>query len=408
VRVLYDWMGSFMVPRSFWRELRRAGVEVRVVNPPTIGSPLRVFDRDHRKLLAVDGLYASTGGVSIADLWLERSPETGLPYRDTSVGVRGPAVADLELAFARVWSLSGTPLPCEELPAASEIPAAGEQEVRVIVQEPGKVRVLRTLELLTSAVEEKMWIADAYFLSMITLTRGLLSAARDGVDVRILVPTPATNDQPPVGTLSRVGYRQLLEAGVRIFEYGGPMMHAKTTVADGKYCRVGSTNLNFAGLVPNWEIDLLAQDTDFGAQMERMFEEDLDDAREVVLESRGPGRNPRPRPESPATKTEQRAQRRTREAAPRALATATRLGRTAFEMTSREGLRRHERSVVAAVAGATLAAGLAGVRFPKALAWPLAALLSFLGVTGLLHAARPAEEWLSESWPQELPGAEEQ
>jgi hypothetical protein len=77
-------------------------------------------------------------------------------------------------------------------------------------------------------------------------------------------------------------------------------------------------------------------------------------------------------------------------------------------MTSREGLRRHERSVVAAVAGATLAAGLAGVRFPKALAWPLAALLSFLGVTGLLHAARPAEEWLSESWPQELPGAEEQ
>jgi cardiolipin synthase len=296
VRVLYDWMGSFMVPRSFWRELRRAGVEVRVVNPPTIGSPLRVFDRDHRKLLAVDGLYASTGGVSIADLWLERSPETGLPYRDTSVGVRGPAVADLELAFARVWSLSGTPLPREELPAASEIPAAGEQEVRVIVQEPGKVRVLRTLELLTSAVEEKMWIADAYFLSMITLTRGLLSAARDGVDVRILVPTPATNDQPPVGTLSRVGYRQLLEAGVRIFEYGGPMMHAKTTVADGKYCRVGSTNLNFAGLVTNWEIDLLAQDTDFGAQMERMFEEDLDDAREVVLESRGPGRNPRPRP----------------------------------------------------------------------------------------------------------------
>jgi cardiolipin synthase A/B len=151
--------------------LRRAGVEVRVVNPPTIGSPLRVFDRDHRKLLAVDGLYASTGGVSIADLWLERSPETGLPYRDTSVGVRGPAVADLERAFARVWSLSGTPLPREELPTASEIPAAGEQEVRVIVQEPGKVRVLRTLELLTSTVEVKMWIADAYFLSMITLTR---------------------------------------------------------------------------------------------------------------------------------------------------------------------------------------------------------------------------------------------
>jgi cardiolipin synthase A/B len=73
VRILYDWMGCFMVPRSFWRELRGAGVEVRVVNPPALSSPLRAFERDHRKLLAVDGLYASTGGVSLADLWLERS-----------------------------------------------------------------------------------------------------------------------------------------------------------------------------------------------------------------------------------------------------------------------------------------------------------------------------------------------
>ena len=283
-------------------------------------------------------------------------------------------------------------MPREELPAAHEIPAAGKQNVRIIVQEPGKLRVLRTLELLTSAVEERMWIADAYFLSMATLTRGLESAARDGVDVRILMPTPATNDQPLVGTLSRVGYRRLLESGVRIFEYGGPMIHAKTTVADARFCRVGSTNLNVAGLVTNWEIDLFAEDADFGARMERMFEEDLDDAREVILESRGPGRVPRPRPESPATKPEQQVQLRPRETAPRALATATRLGRMAFEITSREGLRRHERSVVAAVSGAALATGLAGARFPKALVWPLAALLSLLGATGLLRAARPGGE----------------
>ena len=125
VRVLYDWVGSLLVPRSFWRGLRRAGVEVRVVNPPAAMSPLRVLERDHRKLLAVDGRYASTGGVSVADLWLERSPETGLPYRDTSVGVRGPAVADLERAFAGVWELSGAPLPREELPAPESIARAG-------------------------------------------------------------------------------------------------------------------------------------------------------------------------------------------------------------------------------------------------------------------------------------------
>ncbi|AHY46244.1 Phosphatidylserine/phosphatidylglycerophosphate/cardiolipin synthase-related enzyme [Rubrobacter radiotolerans] len=392
VRVLYDWLGSFYVSRSFWRELRRAGVEVRVVNPPTPASPLRVVQRDHRKLLAVDGLYASTGGVSVADLWLERAPETGLPYRDTSVGVRGPAVADLERAFAGVWNLCGERLPEEELPDARDIAAAGDQDVRIIVQEPGKVRLLRTLEHLTSIVQKRMWIADAYFLSMATLTRGIIAAAQDGVDVRILVPTPATNDQPPIGTLSRAGYRQLLEAGVRIFEYGGPMMHAKTTVADGRFCRIGSTNLNFAGLVTNWELDLFAEDRTFGDRMERMFKDDLEDAREVILEPRGPGRNPRPRPESPATRAEQRVQRRPREAAPRALATATRLGRSAFEMTTREGLRRHERSVVAAASGAAFVAGLAGARFPKALAWPLSAFLGLLGLTGLLHAVRPPNE----------------
>ena len=263
------------------------------------------------------------------------------------------------------------------------------------------MRVLRTLEFLTATVKERMWIADAYFLSMGTLTRGLLAAARDGVDVRILVPTPATNDQPPIGTLSRAGYRQLLEAGIRIFEYGGPMMHAKTTVADARFCRIGSTNLNFAGLVTNWEIDLLAEDYHFGARMESMFEEDLHDAREVILEPRGPGRNPRPRPESPAAGPEQRARRRPREAAPRALAAATRLGRTAFEMTSRAGLRQHERSVVAAASGAALAAGLAGARFPKALAWPLAAVLGLVGVSGLLRAARGDDDGPPESGPPE-------
>jgi len=117
VRVLYDWFGSSDVPRSFWRGLREAGVEVRAVNPPTLGAPLGVIRRDHRKLLAVDGEYASTGGVCISDGWLVRSPETGLPYRDTAVSVLGPAVADVERAFAGVWAETGPPLAVEEVPA---------------------------------------------------------------------------------------------------------------------------------------------------------------------------------------------------------------------------------------------------------------------------------------------------
>lgn len=114
VRILYDWFGSMDVPRSFWEELRQAGVEAWAVNPPTLWEPLDFLLRDHRKLLAVDGAYASAGGVCIADAWLRRSPETGLPYRDTAVSVRRPAVADLEQAFAGVWDRAGaTRLPAE-------------------------------------------------------------------------------------------------------------------------------------------------------------------------------------------------------------------------------------------------------------------------------------------------------
>lgn len=100
MRVLYDRRGSKDTPASFWQELRRSGVDVRAANPPTLGAKLGGFARDHRKLLGVDGAYASTGGICIDDKWLQRSPETGLPYRDTAVSVQGPPVTYLERAFS--------------------------------------------------------------------------------------------------------------------------------------------------------------------------------------------------------------------------------------------------------------------------------------------------------------------
>src|SRR5918998_1578880 len=118
VRVLYDWFGCLDTPRAFWRRLRGAGVEVRAANPLTLGAPLGVIRRDHRKLLAIDGTYASTGGVCISEGWLVTSPETGLPYRDTAVSVRGPAVADLDRAFTGTWAEAGGPLPAEGWPSA--------------------------------------------------------------------------------------------------------------------------------------------------------------------------------------------------------------------------------------------------------------------------------------------------
>jgi cardiolipin synthase len=386
VRVLYDWFGSMDVPRSFWEGLRRAGVEVRAVNLPALSEPLDILRRDHRKLLAVDGAYASAGGVCIADEWLRRSPETGLPYRDAAVSVRGPAVADLERAFAGVWDLNGEPLPAEERPDAADIPAAGEAAVRVVIQEPGKVRILRMLDFLLAEVEERIWISDAYFLSVPSLTQAIMAAARDGVDVRILLP--ATNDLPWIGLLSRIGYRQLLESGVRIYEYGGLMMHAKTHVADGRWSRVGSTNLNVSSLLANWEVDLLAEDESFGTEMERMFEEDLANAREILLSDTA--RRPRAQPERPISRAERRDQRETPGSGARAVATVSRVGNAALT-ASGAPLRTHERALNTALAAGVLGVSVLGARHPRLLAWPLAAVGGLAGGLGLFRAAR--QEW---------------
>ena len=385
VRVLYDWFGCLDVRRSFWRRMREAGVEVMVVNPPTLGGPLGTIRRDHRKLLAVDGEYASTGGVCISQGWLVTSPETGLPYRDTAVGVRGPAVAEVERAFAGLWRVAGGSLPEAERPDPGSIPRAGEEAARVVVQEPRRMRTLRMLQLLTAGVQRRLWITDAYFLSMAILTQSLMSVARDGVDVRVLVP--ATNDLPWIGALSRTGYRQFLESGIRIFEYGGPMIHAKTLVADGWWSKVGSTNLNFASLVANWEIDLVAEDTGFATQMEKLFEEDLSNAREVLLA--GTAAHPRVRPERPIQTSDREARRGVVGSGSGGSATVLRVGTTALQKSGYP-LETHEQALAAAASGALLGASVLSLRFPRLLAWPLAAAGAVYGGLGVLRAARSA------------------
>jgi len=385
VRVLHDWFGCLDVPRSFWAGMREAGVEVQAVNPPASGPPLGAVRRDHRKLVAVDGEYASTGGVCIADGWMVRSQESGLPYRDTAVSVRGPVVADIDRAFASVWAEVVGELPGEERPDPKNIPAAGDKAVRLVIQEPRKMRTLRMLELLTAGVRERLWITDPYFLSMPILTQSLIATARDGVDVRVL--TPATNNIAWIGRASRAGYRQFLEAGVRIFEYGGPMIHAKTIVADGWWSKVGSTNLNASSLFANWEIDLVAEDTDFAEQMERLFEDDISNSREIRLE--GTGQNRRVSPDRHVDTTDSRARAGVVGGGTGSGATFSRVGTTLLAKGSAP-LETHEHAIAAAASGALLGASLVGARFPRLLAWPLTAVGALLGGLGLLRAARAA------------------
>src|SRR5215218_6789191 len=383
VRVLHDWFGCLDVPRSFWRGMREEGVQVEAVNLPASGPPLGVIRRDHRKLLVVDGEYASTGGVCIADGWMVRSKETGLPYRDTAVSMSGPVVADVNRAFTKLWGELVEKLPHEERPDPKDIQAAGETSARLVIQEPRRMRTLRMLEFLTAGVQERLWVTDPYFLSLPILTQSLMATARDGVDVRVL--TPATNDIAWIGRASRAGYRQFLEAGVRIFEYGGPMIHAKTIVADGWWSKVGSTNLNFSSLVANWEIDLVVEDTDFAQQMEQLFEDDISNSREVRLEGSGPRR--RVRPDREVDTSDSGARAGIVGSGTGSGATRSRVGTTVLQKGAAP-LRTHEHAIAAAASGALLGASLIGARFPRLVAWPLVAVGAFLGSLGVLRAVQ--------------------
>jgi cardiolipin synthase len=285
VRLLYDWFGALGVTGwRFWNRLRSGGVEVRCCNPLRLHNALAWSSRDHRKLITVDGKVGFVSGLCVAQDWLG-FPERGIePWRDTGVELRGPAVADLERAFGDIWALNGKPLSEEEIPQRKDLPPLGSHAVRVIPSSPESTGLLR-LDLLWAAIARKyLWLADAYFIGTPAYIGALCSAAKAGVDVRLLVPS--ASNMRLVAAFSRIQYRPLLEAGVRVFEWNGPMMHAKTAVVDGVWSRVGSTNLNVASWVVNWELDVCVEDPGFGQEMEVVYRRDLEQSTEMVLNLR--------------------------------------------------------------------------------------------------------------------------
>lgn len=282
VRVLYDWVGSWATPRRYWKPYREAGAEVRAFNRPTVRDPLGVLQRDHRKLVCVDGEVAFVGGFCVGDEWAGAGDEP--PWRDTGVEIRGPAAASAARAFERIWGEMGEPVPLEVRSDPRHATRVGETPVWLIEGEPGRTRVYRTLQLVAGSARRRLWLTDPYFVAPQPVSEALAAAAKDEVDVRILVP--AHNNWPWVGSLSRGGYRFLLESGVRIFEWQGPMIHAKTSVSDGIWCRVGSSNLNAASLLGNWEIDVGVLDEDLAGQLEGLFLADLASSVEIVLPDR--------------------------------------------------------------------------------------------------------------------------
>lgn len=279
VYVIYDWVGCWATPGSFWKPLREAGVHVAAFNPPKVamGDPFGALQRDHRKLVVVDGRIAYLGGLCVGSEWAGTATEA--PWRDTGVEIRGPAALAAARGFESVWNEVAEPI---YLAATLEQRVeTGGTPVWLIEGMPGRTRVYRTLHLAASRARRSIWITDAYFVAPRSVSEALASAAQQGVDVRILVP--AHNNWPIVGSVSRGGYRYLLEAGVRIFEWQGRMIHAKTSVVDGVWSRIGSSNLNSASLLGNWELDVGVLDEGLGQQLEGLFLADLASSVEIVL-----------------------------------------------------------------------------------------------------------------------------
>ena len=280
VRLLYDWVGCWATPSRYWRPFRRAGVEIRAFNRPSVRDPYGVFQRDHRKLVVVDGEVAFAGGFCIGQEWAGTAEAA--PWRDTGIEIRGPAVSAASKAFGRIWDVMGDPLP--ETFEEGHPSVVGDTSVWIIEGEPRRSRVLRTVALVAAMAQERLWITDPYFVAPGAIAKAIVEAAQSGVDVRVLVP--ANNNWPLVGTLSRAGYRYLLEQGVRLFEWQGAMIHAKSAVADGLWCRVGSSNLNAWSLLGNWEIDVGVLDASLAGELEGIFLADLASSSEIVLPGR--------------------------------------------------------------------------------------------------------------------------
>jgi cardiolipin synthase len=369
VRVLYDAIGSFSTSRRFWRELRSHGVEVRAFHPIRPLDLVANVSRNHRKLVVADGTRAVMGGLCIGCEWTGEAIEGGQPWRDTAVHVAGPAAAVLDQAFARTWQLSGGQVPEED--GAGRVAPQGQAEVRVISGEPGRERTYRVIEMLAAGSVNRLWITDAYLVAPPRLFQVLRDAARDGVDVRLLVP--GTSDLPLVRNLSRIGYRDLLRSGVRIYEWDGPMLHAKTIVADARWTRIGSSNLNPSSLLGNYELDVLIEDPALADAMERQFRLDIARSREVTRRPvRAPGRISaalpaalsRERPEIPLA------------AAPRSGREVRR--RAALALRTIAGNAR--RSVYLPISGLFVALGLLFFALPTVTAYAFGVLCGWLAI----------------------------
>jgi cardiolipin synthase len=319
VLFLYDGFGCDGLGDAYFDALRTAGVRARSFRPVHFLSVHKAQERSHVRIVVIDGNVAFTGGFGIDDRWAAGGTPSEPGWRETNARFTGPAVASLQAAFVEGWAETtgellveerffprartdeptdapGTPAPADTAGATDpvRVPAdAGTDSARwagVVagamhaVPDLGSTSAERLLALTIASARRTLYIANAYFIPDDDFRRLLVDAVARGVDVRVLTPDAQT-DVPVVRWAARAHYEELLEGGVRLFEYRPAMMHAKTFVADGVWAGVGSMNFDNRSLAVNDEVMLLVQDPGFGARLDSVFLADLRRAREIRLDS---------------------------------------------------------------------------------------------------------------------------
>jgi len=297
VNLMYDSVGTLGTPREFFQPLIDAGIQVlefNPVNPAQARKGWEVNQRDHRKLLIVDGKTAFVGGINISSVYSsgsfrKRKPKeednpNKVPWRDTQVRMDGPVVAEFQKMFIDTWQKQHGP----ELAKKNYYPKIdnkGPEIVRGIgsaPEDPYSVIYATFISAIQHA-ESKVYLTNAYFIPDPQLREALKDAVKRGVDVRLVLPSKS--DSALVLNASRSFYTELLEGGVRIYERQDALLHSKTAIIDGVWSTIGSTNLDWRSFIYNQEINAVILGPQFGAQMQAMFERDLDASREITLDA---------------------------------------------------------------------------------------------------------------------------
>ncbi|MEN3364761.1 MAG: cardiolipin synthase [Burkholderiales bacterium] len=290
VNVIYDSVGTIGTPQAFFDKMRDAGIKLLAfnpVNPLKLLGPWEPNNRDHRKILVVDGVIAFTGGVNISNTYANSSPfrskarrDAKVGWRDTHIKIEGPAVAALQLAFLDNWAGENAP----ELPDRNFFPPlteAGDKLVRVLASEPGgDHEIYKAYVLAIQEATKTVHITSAYFVPDAQILQALIDAAHRGVDVKIILP--GVTDSGLLFHAAKSFYTEMLANGIKIYELQIAVLHAKTAVVDNVWATVGSTNIDTRSFLHNSEINVVVFGVEFADAMENAFVEDLRNSVEVT------------------------------------------------------------------------------------------------------------------------------